>query len=144
MLSIHKRLFWIIHITPSIILCSQLWDLSPSLQEESLTLMSWYTSMIRSNPIRGHLRWHQIFNAHIQPGSNSVLKLMLKTQPPCTDAESNLRDRVWGKVEKNRFITLTGKGGHSGLAPSKNSLSQPGRFGEEDYSNGLRMELRIR
>lgn len=27
--------------------------------------------------------------------------------------------RVWDKVEKNRFITLTGKGGHSGLAPSK-------------------------
>ena len=52
--------------------------------------------------------------------------------------------RVWGKVEKNRFITLTGKGGHSGLAPSKNCLSQPGRFGEEDYSNGLRMELLIR
>ena len=29
--------------------------------------------------------------------------------------ESNLRDRVLGEVEKNSFISLPGKGGHSGL-----------------------------
>ena len=30
-----------------------------------------------------------------------------------------LRDRVLGEVEKNSFIALPGKGGHSGLMPSK-------------------------
>ena len=44
---------------------------------------------------------------------------MLKTQPLCNNAESNLRDRVLGEVEKNSFIALPGKGGHSGLMPSK-------------------------
>ena len=45
--------------------------------------------------------------------------LMPKTWPLCTGAKSNLRDRVLGEVEKNRFIALTGKGEHSGLMPSK-------------------------
>ena len=44
---------------------------------------------------------------------------MLKTWPLCTDAELNLGDRVLGEVEKNCFTSLPGKGGHSGLAPSK-------------------------
>ena len=43
--------------------------------------------------------------------------LMLKTRPLCTSAKSNLRDRVLGEVEKNSFIDLPGKGGHSGLMP---------------------------
>ena len=34
-------------------------------------------------------------------------------------AESNLGDRVLGKVEKDSFITLPGNGGHSGLLPRK-------------------------
>ena len=34
-------------------------------------------------------------------------------------AKSNLRDRVLGEVEKNSFIALPGKGGHSRLMPSK-------------------------
>ena len=57
---------------------------------------------------------------------------------------NQILERVLGEVEKNRFTTLPGKGGHSGLALSKNCLSQPGRFGGEVYSNGLRMELLIR
>ena len=31
----------------------------------------------------------------------------------CTSAKSNLRDRVLGEVEKNRFIALPVEGGHS-------------------------------
>ena len=41
--------------------------------------------------------------------------MILKTQPLHAGGESNLRDRVWGEVEKNSFISLPGKGGHSGL-----------------------------
>ena len=33
--------------------------------------------------------------------------------------EANLGDRVLGEVEKDSFITLPGKGGHSGLLPQK-------------------------
>ena len=38
---------------------------------------------------------------------------MPKTQPLCTSAKSNLGDRVLGEVEKNSFIALPGKRGHS-------------------------------
>ena len=44
---------------------------------------------------------------------------MPKTWPLCTSAESNLGDRVLGEVEKNSFIALPGKGGHSRLRPQK-------------------------
>ena len=50
--------------------------------------------------------------------------LILKTQPLCTSAELNLRDRVLGEVEKNSFIALPGKGGHRGFLPQK-TVSQP-------------------
>ena len=73
--------------------------------------------------------------------------LILKTQPLCTVAKSNLRNRVSGEVEKNSFIALPGKGGHSGLVPSKNCVSQPGGwggFGKEFYSNSSRAGLLIR
>ena len=49
-----------------------------------------------------------------------------ETQPLCTSAEPNLRDRVLGEVEKNSFIALPGKGGHSGLMPSKTVCPNPG------------------
>ena len=45
--------------------------------------------------------------------------MMPKTWPLCTSAESNLRDGVLGRVEKNKLIALPGKGGHSGLMPRK-------------------------
>ena len=35
----------------------------------------------------------------------------------CMGAKLNLGDRVWGGVEKNSFIALSGKEGHSGLVP---------------------------
>ena len=34
-----------------------------------------------------------------------------------TSVKSNLRDRVWGEVEKESFLALPGKGGHSELSP---------------------------
>ena len=42
---------------------------------------------------------------------------MLKTWILFTIVELNLKDRVLGEVEKNIFITLLGKIGHSGLMP---------------------------
>ena len=69
---------------------------------------------------------------------------MPKTQPLCTGAKSSLGDRVLGEVEKNSFIALPGKGGHSGPVPSKTVcpyLAWGGGFGEEFYSNGLRVGL---
>ena len=59
-----------------------------------------------------------------------IMELMLKTRPPCTGAEANLRDRVWGDIEKKSFIALPSKGGHSQLLPSKLCVSTLGGFGE--------------
>ena len=60
------------------------------------------------------------------------------------DAKSDLRDRVLGKVEKDSFIALPGKGGHNGLLPWKTMCPNLGGFDEEFYSNGLRVGLLIR
>ena len=51
--------------------------------------------------------------------------LMAKAQPLYTGAKSNLRDRVLGEVEKNRFITLPGKGGTQWAPALKSYVSQP-------------------
>ena len=69
---------------------------------------------------------------------------MLKTWPLCTRAESNLRDRVLGEVEKNIFIALSGKGGCSRPLPLKTVCLNPEGFHEEFYSNGSRAGLLIR
>ena len=52
-----------------------------------------------------------------------------------TGVKSNLGDRVLGEVEKDSFITLPGKGGHSGLLPRKVMCPNPGGFYEEIYDN---------
>ena len=62
-----------------------------------------------------------------------------KAQPLCTGAESNLRDRVLGEVEKNSFIALPGKGGPSRLAPLRIVCFHLGGFNEELYSNSARV-----
>ena len=62
----------------------------------------------------------------------------------CTSAKLNLGDRVWGEVEKNSFIALPGKRGHSGLLPQKTMCPNPGGFEEEFYSSGSRVGLLIR
>ena len=49
---------------------------------------------------------------------------------------SNLRDRVLGEVEKNSFIALPGKGGHSGFLTQKTTCPKLGGFDKEFYSNG--------
>ena len=69
---------------------------------------------------------------------------MLKTEPLCTDAESNLTDRILGEIEKNSFIALPGKGGYSGLILLITVCPNLGEFGEEFYNNGSRAELLIR
>ena len=69
---------------------------------------------------------------------------MLKTRPLCIGAESSLRDRVLGEVEKDSFIALPGKGRHRRLLLSKTMCSNLGGFGKEFYSNHSRVELLIR
>ena len=69
---------------------------------------------------------------------------MLKTRPLCIGAESSLRDRVLGEVEKDSFIGLPGKGRHRRLLLSKTMCSNLGGFGKEFYSNHSRVELLIR
>ena len=71
-------------------------------------------------------------------------EVMLKTQPLCTGAESNLGDRVLGEAEKNSFIVLPGKAGHSRLLPLKTVCPHPAGFGEEFYTNSSRVGLLIR
>ena len=57
-----------------------------------------------------------------------LIHVMLKSQPLCTRARSNLRDRVLSEVEKNSFIALPGKGGQDGLMPLENRVFQSGRI----------------
>ena len=54
-------------------------------------------------------------------------EVMPKTQSLCTSAESNLRDRVLGEVEKQSFIAFSGKGGQSRPLLWK-TVSPPGRI----------------
>ena len=68
---------------------------------------------------------------------------MSKTQPLYTHTEWNIEDRVWGKVEKNSFIALPGKGGHSALIPLKTVSPSLEGFCEEFYSNGSREGLLV-
>ena len=68
---------------------------------------------------------------------------MPKAQPLCTSAESNLRDRVLREAETNSCIALPGKGGHSGILPSKR-CPNPGELDGEFYSNGSMVRLLIR
>ena len=67
-----------------------------------------------------------------------------KTWLLCTSAKPNLRDRVLSEVEKNSFIALPGKGGHSGLVPSKIVCPNLEGFGEVFHRNGSRAGLLIR
>ena len=70
---------------------------------------------------------------------------MLKTWALCTGAELNLGDRVLGEVEKNSFIALPGKGGHSRLLPQNLCVfPSVGGLGEAFDSNGSRVGLLIR
>ena len=74
-----------------------------------------------------------------RPWASRLLWLMPKAQPLYTGAELNLGDKVLGEVEKNSFIALPGKVGHSGLLPQKTTYPNPGGFDEEFYSNSSRV-----
>ena len=67
--------------------------------------------------------------------------MMPKTQPLCTSAELNLGDRVLSELEKNSFIALPGKGGHSRLLSQKTVCPNLGGFDEEFKSNDSRARL---
>ena len=49
-----------------------------------------------------------------------------------------------GEVEKQSFIALPGKGGHTGFVPSQVVYPSLGGVGEEFYSDGSRVGLLIR
>ena len=49
-----------------------------------------------------------------------------------------------GEVEKNNFIVLLGKGGHSMLVPLKTVCLNPEGFSEEFYRNDSRQYLLIK
>ena len=66
---------------------------------------------------------------------------MPKAQPLCTLVRNQISERVLGEVEKNSFIALPGKGGHSGFLPQKTMCLNPGGFDEEFYSNSSRVVL---
>ena len=63
-----------------------------------------------------------------------LIHVMLKSQPLCTMARSNLRDRVLGEVEKNSFLLCQEKGDRMGLCLSKTVCSNLEGFSEEFYS----------
>ena len=67
--------------------------------------------------------------------SQGLEKTRCQIWPLYTDTKLNLRGRALGEVEKNSFIALPGKGGHSRLSP-QNYVPQPGRSSEEFYRNG--------
>ena len=63
------------------------------------------------------------------PTCGFLLREWSRIWPLYRDTELNLGDRVLGEVEKNSLIALPGKGGHSGLMPSKwESASSTFRF----------------
>ena len=67
--------------------------------------------------------------------------VMLKTQPLCTGAESNLRYRVCCAMEKNCFIALPAKGWYTVGSCISKLCPNPEGFGEEFYSSGSKAEL---
>ena len=62
----------------------------------------------------------------------------------CAPVPNQIKDRVLSEVEKNSFIALPGKGGHSGLVPSKIVCPNLEGFGEVFHRNGSRAGLLIR
>ena len=67
---------------------------------------------------------------------------MPKTWPACTSAKVNLRDRVLGEVEKNGFIVLPDKEGHSGLMALRTMCPNQEGFGEEFYGAVQKIQIR--
>ena len=54
------------------------------------------------------------------PPCQTQVRAVLKLNPASVpNTELNLGDRVLDEVEKKSFIALPGKGGHSGLMPSR-------------------------
>ena len=65
---------------------------------------------------------------------------MLKTQPLCIIAKSNLREF---QMKYKALLLCQAKGDTTGSCPEK-LCPNLGRFDEEFYSNGLRAELLIK
>ena len=65
-----------------------------------------------------------VYNLQVSPITPRMKSMLLFTEAEssaslCTSDESNLGERVLGEVEKDSFIALPDKGGHSRLIPSK-------------------------
>ena len=59
-----------------------------------------------------------------------------------TSTELNVGDRVWGGVEKNSFIALPDKRGHSRLLPQKNTMCpNQGGYDGQFHSKSSRVRL---
>ena len=72
----------------------------------------------------------------------SQFAALVKTWLLCSNAELNIGDRILGEGERNSFTALPGKGGHTGLMPSKPCVPNLGMFGEF-YSSGSMAGLLI-
>ena len=125
-------------------------DINPTKYVQELNEENCKTLM---NKIKEGLnKWNNVLCSWI--GRLNIVKMLVlpnltyrfdaKAWPLCTSAESNLRDRVLGEVEKNGFVALPGKGGQGGLLPSKTMCPNLGGFDEEIYSNSSRVGLLTR
>ena len=64
--------------------------------------------------------WRKLTQSPCKPQFSLFLSASVAETPPLfTSAKQKHLDRVLDEVEKNRFIALPGRGGHSGLVPSE-------------------------
>ena len=69
---------------------------------------------------------------------------MPKIWPLCAGAKSNRETRASCEAEKDCFIALPGKGGHSAFMALETACTNLVGFGKELYSSGSSMRLLIR
>lgn len=77
---------------------------------------------------------HQGIAVFLFPTQRSALRSNYDTEADIDSPNTgfNLGDRVEGEVVKNSFLVLSGKGGHSGLTPSKLCVPIGGGVADKD------------
>ena len=107
-------LCWLFHSPPS-----------PSSRGSSVPLCflpsEWYHPHIWGCWCFSHLSWSHLITHPAQHFSWCAWHISYIC------VKSNLRDRVLGRVEKDSFVAMPGKGGHSRLMPSKPCVPTWGR-----------------